>query len=201
MTAPFVVVPVVEGHGEVSAVPVLLRRIGEALEPARPIDVRPPVRGHRSKLSRPTDAERYLGLAMRKLGGDTGAILVLIDADDDCAATVGPELLKTCHTLRADVPVSVVLAVAEFEAWFLASAESLRGQRGLAEDLAPPDEPERVRNAKGWLQDRRTNGLAYSPTTDQPALTAIFDMAAARLASASFDKLWRDVERLMDQTQ
>ncbi len=200
MTAPFVVVPVVEGHGEVGAVPVLLRRIGAVLEPERHIDVRLPVRGHRSKLSGPAEAERYLALAMNKLGGDNGAILVLIDADDDCAATVGPELLSACRAVRADVPVSVVLAVTEFEAWFLASAESLRGRRGLAADLAAPHGPEGIRNAKCWLQDRRIDGLAYSPTTDQPALTAIFDMEAARSSSASFDKLWRDVERLMDET-
>lgn len=201
MTEPFVVVPVVEGHGDVNAVPILLRRIGFEIEPDRFIDVRSPVRGHRSKLSQPAEAERYLELAIRKLDGQPGAVLLLLDADDDCAATLGPQLLEVRRRLRRDVAVSVVLAVAEFETWFLAASESLRGRRGLADDLESPAAPESIRDAKGWLQKRRTDGLSYSPTTDQPALTAVFDMAAARDASPSFDKLWRDVERLMDEAR
>lgn len=201
MTAPFVVVPVVEGHGEVSAVPILLRRIGQGIDPERFIDVRAQVRGHRSKLSRPAEAERYLELAIRKLDDQPGAVLLLLDADEDCAATLGPQLLEVCSALRPGVAVSVVLAVAEYEAWFLAAAESLRGQRGLAHELQPPAAPEAMRDAKGWLQERRTDGLSYSPTADQPALTALFDLDTARVASPSFDKLWRDVERLMDETR
>lgn len=199
MTEPFVVVPVVEGHGEVSAVPILLRRIGQGIDPERFIDVRTPIRGHRSKLSRPAEAKRYLELAIRKLDDQTGAVLLLLDADEDCAATLGPQLLEVCRALRPAVAVSVVLAVAEYEAWFLAAAESLRGQRGLAHDLEPPVAPESIRDAKGWLQDRRTDGLSYSPTADQPALSAVFDLDTARAAAPSFDKLWRDVERLMDE--
>lgn len=200
MTAPFVVVPVVEGHGEVQAVPILLRRIGQRIDRERFIDVRQPIRGHRSKLTRVAEAERFLELAVQKLGQEQGAVLVLIDADDDCAATLGPELVQVCKRLRPGLAVSVVLAVTEFEAWFLAAAGSLRGWRGLPDDLEPPEDPEAFRDAKGWIQSRRVDGLAYGETTDQPALTAVFDLDDARAVSASFDKLWRDVERLMAAT-
>jgi hypothetical protein len=194
------VVPVVEGHGEVRALPILLRRIGQRIDPERFIDVRQPIRGHRSKLTRRSEAERFLQLAVQKLGHEKGSVLVLIDADDDCAATLGPELVQVCQDLRPGLPVSVVLAVMEYEAWFLAAAQSLRGCRGLPDDLDPPDSPESFRDAKGWIQSRRIDGLAYGETTDQPALTAIFDLDQARATSASFDKLWRDVERLMTDT-
>lgn len=123
-------------------------------------------------------------------------MLVLVDADDDCAATLGPRLLDVRRTARPDLPVAVVLAVTEFEAWFLAAAESLRGQRSLADDLVPPEDPEAVRDAKGWLQRHRRDGLAYTETADQPALAAVFDLETARERSPSFDKLWRDVEKL-----
>lgn len=200
MTSPFIVAPVVEGQGEVAALPVLLRRLASRIDPERGVEVLQPVRSHRSKMARPAEAERYLELAIAKLAASEGAVLVLLDADDDCAATLGPELLAACKAIRSDVPVSVVLAVAEFEAWFIASADSLRGRRGLSGDLGAPDNPESIRDAKGWLRSHRTDGLAYSPTLDQPALAALFDLDVARAGSASFDKLWRDTERLMAET-
>ena len=39
-------------------------------------------------------------------------------------------------------------------------------------------------------------GQRYRATQHQPALTAIFDLDAAR-AAPSFDKLWRDVSELL----
>ena len=39
-------------------------------------------------------------------------------------------------------------------------------------------------------------GRSYRETLHQPALTAIFDLDAARCAP-SFDKLWRDVSELL----
>ena len=42
----------------------------------------------------------------------------------------------------------VFLAKKEFEAWFLAAAESLRGQQGLPLDLTSPHYPENIRGAK-----------------------------------------------------
>ncbi len=200
MTRPFVVASVVEGQGEAAALPVLLRRLVAEIDPDRPSQILPPVRVNRTKMTRPSEAEKYLGLAMAKLGDQLGAVLVLLDADDDCAATLGPELLRICRNIRPDVSVSVVLAVAEFEAWFLASADTLGGRRGLPADLEAPADPETIRDAKGWLRARRIDGLGYSPTVDQPALAALFDLATARARAASFDKLWRDVERLMNET-
>jgi hypothetical protein len=78
-----------------------------------------------------------------------------------------------------DLPVFVILAQREFECWFLAAAESIRGKRGLPADLAPPQDPEAVREAKGWLRDRM-QGRVYSETIDQPALAAVFDLNQAR---------------------
>lgn len=72
MTAPFVVVPVVEGHGDVAAVAVLLRRMVEKMDPTQPVEVLAPIRGQRSKLVRPEDVGRFLDLAARKLGSREG---------------------------------------------------------------------------------------------------------------------------------
>ena len=60
---------------------------------------------------------------------------------------------------------------------------------------ADPD-PERIRGAKEWLSDRMPRGRPYNPTIDQPALTSVFDMQAARRAD-SFDKCYREIVRLL----
>jgi hypothetical protein len=107
-------------------------------------------------------------------------------------------MLATARRVSGQTPVEVVMAVREFEAWFLAGAASLAGKRSLPADLAPPRDPESPRNAKGWLDERMENG--YSETIDQPALTATFDLLAARSASSSFDKLVRALGALLRAT-
>jgi len=72
----------------------------------------------------------------------------MLDADDDCPATMGPELLKRARAAVPHTPVGLVLAKCEFEAWFLASAESLAGRRGLPDVLSPPANPESIRGQK-----------------------------------------------------
>jgi hypothetical protein len=96
------------------------------------------------------------------------------------------------------VPIAVVLAKREYEAWFLAAAESLRGKRGLPDDLQPPDDPEAIQGAKEWLRARMPTDRKYGAVLDQPALTALFDMDAARRLG-SFDKCYREIVRLLGE--
>ena len=91
----------------------------------------------------------------------------------------------------------MVVAKREYEAWFLAAADSLAGSRGFGDDITAPGDPESIRNAKGWLTERLSPGRAYKELRDQPALTARFDLEQARRSAPSFDKLWRDVSSLL----
>ena len=93
-----------------------------------------------------------------------------------------------------------MLAKQEFEAWFLAAAESLRGQRGLKDDIQSPTDPEAIRGAKEWLRGRMQSGKTYRSKRDQPALAALFDFEQARQAD-SFDKCYRDIVRLLNELQ
>lgn len=186
---------IVEGHGDREAVPVLIRRIAERLDPALVVHVAPPIRTSRYKLVNPGELERAVELVTRRVGGQ-GAVLILLDSEDDCPAHLGPELLRRAVQVRSDVPLAVVLAKCEFESWFLAAADSLRGNRGLVKDLSSPPDPEAIRGAKEWLSQRMESGRTYSETLDQPALAACFDFDMARRAD-SFDKCYRDIVRLL----
>lgn len=181
----------VEGHGEYYAAPILVRRIADSL--GVPCVVRSVLRQPRSTIIKAGELERAVTLLGNKVGSG-GAVLVLIDGDDDPACTLGPELLARAQIARPDRRVGVVLAVREYEAWFLAAADSLRGRRGLPADLEAPSSPEAVRDAKGWLSAQMPRG--YSPTADQPALTDLFDLEMAR-SSPSFAKLVRELTRLL----
>lgn len=187
---------VVEGKGEVEAVPALVRRIAATVEPSLRVEMRRPVRVPRTKLVKEGQLERYVDFATRALGG-RGGVLVLLDADDDCPAELGPQLAARARVARPDASIAVVLAKREFEAWFLAGATSLRGARRLRDDLVAPDRPEQPRSAKEWLSARMVGDHSYRPTADQAALVARLDLDAARAASPSFDKCWREIARLL----
>lgn len=72
------IVTIVEGHGEVEAVPILLRRIVEAVAPNANVEVTPPIRVDRYKVVKPTELERAIELAARIATVD-GYVLVLLD--------------------------------------------------------------------------------------------------------------------------
>ena len=92
--------------------------------------------------------------------------------------------------------IGVVLAKHEFEAWFLAAAESLRGFRSLDTSLSAPPDPESIQGAKEWLSGHMSGAGGYRETVDQPALAARFDLEKAR-AAPSFDKCYRELTRLL----
>lgn len=183
---------IVEGHGEEQAVPALLRRFQQLLAPELQLNVRPTVRKSRCKVVQPDELERAVEYVARRLPRPR-AILVLLDADDDCPAQLGPVLLERIKKVRSDVPAAVVLAMREFEAWFLAAIESLCTPDNV---IVSPRAVESIRDAKRALTRSLGRREAYSPVADQLTLTWKFDMQLARKHSDSFDKCWREVERL-----
>lgn len=189
---------IVEGHGECEAIPVLIRRIALTIDPGFEPFILPPIRVPASRLIKTGELERSVELAARKLSGK-GGILVLLDCDWKycCPALEAPALLNRARTARSDMLISVILAKKEYEAWFLAAAESLRGKRGLPDDLQMPVDPECIRDAKGWLSQYMPRGRSYAETADQAAFTSLFDLEMAR-RSDSFDKCYRDVRTMLE---
>jgi hypothetical protein len=184
---------IVEGRGEEAAVPILLRRILSLLTPEVAVDIQRPFRVNRGSLLK-QGLENAVERAIRVLP-KPGAVLVLLDSDQDCPKHLAPELLERARlTAGGRLPVAVVLAACEFENWFIAAAESIADCAGLSPDLVSAADPESIRGAKEWLQKHMLSGKKYSPAIDQPRLASRFDLNAARRAP-SFDKLYREMER------
>jgi len=178
--------PIVEGHGELEALPVLIRRIFVERSPQVVPRINPPIRVKSgSFLNDPEYFSRYVNLAAAKAAQAGGEILILLDCEDACPATLGPDLLARARGVRDDVRTTVVLAHREYETWFLAAAESLRG-KGLPHDAEPPPDPEAIRGAKEWLSRRMAE--PYDPIIHQASFSSRFDLAAAT-AVPSFARL------------
>ena len=195
------ILPIVEGHGEVEAVPIALRRIGSELLDIASVEVMKPIRIKRGRLVKREHLGRAIGYALLKLqesASEEGAILVLLDGDGEPPCILGPRVQSMANELRADADVFCVIAHLEYETWFVAAAESLveSGDLVLREGEAYPEDPEGQALRKGWIEKRlRDQRSGYSPTVDQPRFTAKMDLRACRSRSPSFDKLCRELAK------
>ena len=178
--------PIVEGHGEVPAVPVLLRRLTAEAQ-AWAVDVGRPIRRPRHRLIEEAGVKQAVRLAL--VQPDCGAVLMLLDGNSDCPADLAPAIQNWADEVAAGVPCAVVLAHREYEAWFLAAIESLRGHRGVRTDAEPHPAPEDPRGAKAQLEARMQPGASYLETADQPAFSALFSLREAYRRSRSFRKV------------
>jgi hypothetical protein len=185
---------IVEGRGELAAAPRLVERIlVERVGRTPAILLRPAHRMKRQQMVQPEQLARVVDMQARRVGPG-GGILVLLDGDGECAVTLARAVRRLGTQARPDRHVGVVVANREYEAWLAAGARSLRGRRGLPDDLEPPSEPDALVNPKGWLSHRMVE--RYDAMVDQPALTEAVDLEEAS-GSRSFRKLLREVERLV----
>jgi len=176
--------PIVEGPGEVEAVPVLLRRM--AAEFGVPyVPVGRPICKDRSQIVRPGEMEKVIELARRQPGCQ--AILILFDADELCTKTDSRALQDQACTLAHPLPCPLVIANKEYEAWFLASLEDLSENPVVRY----PGDPDQKRGAKEELE-RRLH-LYYNERADQPKFSARINLRRAHQRSRSFQKHAKDI--------
>ena len=187
---------IVEGHGEVEAAPVLLRRLlGEA--DCRTVGVGRPIRRTQSQLRSKEGIQDGVRLAL--LQPECAAVVILFDGEDDCPKELADQVRAWAREAAAGKPCEVVIAYREYETWFLAALESLRGQYGIANDATAPENLESRRDAKGALEEFMPTDRAYSETGDQPAMSAVFDMRLAHRRNRSFRKLVKAIGDLLAQ--
>lgn len=194
MTMPLFIVPIVEGDGDTEAVPLLLRRILYEICQRYEWRVGKPIRAG-GLYSFKNKLDRYLGYALQ---GECDAILVLLDSEDQCPKEEACRLAEQVRTYSPLKPVAIVLAHQEYEAWFLADAESLAGEFGLPEDLRSEEDPERIRGAKEWLSNRMPRGSTYKPTFHQARMTERLNLDRVQQRSRSFHRLVNAVRQLIE---
>ena len=174
--------PIVEGYGDVEAVPVLLRRLRDHAG-AFDIDIARPHRRTRSELAKIETLKNAVQIVLKN--ADCGAVIVILDADDDCPKEMAPALDAAVKEECRFLPAGVVVANKEFEAWFLANTSVL-----IDSDAPFVGDPE------GNLATQREGCRAllspkqfYDERTDQPRFAARMDLAAAYERCRSFRRL------------
>ena len=130
---------------------------------------------------------RVVRLALKEPG--CCGILFLFDSDDACPKTLAPLVADWARREAGYVPCEVVLAHREYECWFLAALESLRGHRGIRNDAISVRNPETIRGAKEKLADTMAGSIRYSETADQAALTDVMDIEIVYDRCRSFRRL------------
>jgi hypothetical protein len=181
---------VVEGRGEVRALPALCSMIRDHLAAWTWVVDDEPVRQPRSSLvdesiaspKRPGNASGlYRAVTLAKLR-PADAVLVLCDSDDDCPVVWAQSGQPIVDSISKG---ACVMAVREYEAWLLASqlGSTTDGTRKI----------DGIRDAKGALA-RHWPG--YKPSVHQLAATRKIDVPRLRALSPSFDKLVRSLAKI-----
>jgi Domain of unknown function (DUF4276) len=190
------ILPIVEGDGDIAAVPELIRRIAYA-HGKFDIEVsRPHKRGDLPKVMRRFDDFLQTALLER-----SPIIWVL---DYDCAECIDhvrdARLLNArAKRLAGTVLVEFVFMIKEFETLFLADELATRAVfADIPTDLAFPKIPESIRDAKGWISAARPSGSAYKPMSHQQRVTAQLDLDRLRAGCDSFRRFEAAVLRLID---
>ena len=186
--------PIVEGHGEVSAVPVLLRKLAELMRvPA--LAVGRPIRAPRSKLTQQEGMTKYVQMARSQEG--CRGILVMFDADDLCPKTESEQVRQWAAVAATPIPCSLVLPNREYEGWFLACIEVLMQYRAIQPVQQFAGNPDDKRGAKEAVEDLMGEGFRYIERADQPSFTAQADWLLVHERSRSFRKMAKEVQRLL----
>lgn len=187
--------PVVEGDGDLTAVPELIRRV---LHDQSRFDVKVCKPHKRGDL--PTILGRFDNFYRTALL-ERAVILWVIDYD--CATCDDPVrdlrmLKKKAAAVDASTAIEFVFMVKEYESLFLADHETTRK---VFTDISPalefPPNLESVRGAKEWLSKARPKGSSYKPTQHQQRLTAQLDLNRLRARSPSFQNFESALCRLI----
>jgi len=200
------IAPIVEGQTEAGCIERLLQRIWTELlvAPIR-LQVLPPSRCQRDALLKEhgtelprkvEEANAKLAQRLRLDAQGLGVLLLLLDAERDCPAELGPKLLATARAVRTNTDITCVLAKAMPENWIVAGAATLAGVNELPDSLPVNDNPEKGSGAI-WLESQlrsKNRARKYKKTVDAEAFVRAMSLTDCRAKAPSFDKLCRELE-------
>jgi hypothetical protein len=196
---------IVEGNGDVAAVPRLIR---ETLHRRQIYDVsaapRPKKNVELRRLRRIGELERFVEYALRE---DGDSVLVVLDCEDFDPAEIGAEFIERVGKLDGRKKIGVVLLKSEFETLFLYCLSEIAAHfpeyGWRTNQLAVDGDPEAIRNAKGRISVAMRE-RAYKPTRDQERFITPLDFDKLRRKSPSFRRfeetlLWLAGQRDADE--
>ena len=170
----------VEGHGEVHAVPNLLSRLAPSLGPFAVTRV--PGMANEAALLRHCELFRARG--------DAHALLAMRDDADGCPKVDAPALATALRAKNLPFQAAIVLAYREYESLFLPCIDEMAGRplempghpprSGLKAGTRYEGDFEARRGVKEWLSGNMTEGHRYKPTLDQLAFTRMVDFDKVR---------------------
>jgi hypothetical protein len=196
MTGP-TFAPIVEGYGEIKAFPTLLRKLAWRAG-FYSFNIAPPVRLSRSEMIRQGDMSRAVHLASMRVPDHNGAVIILLDSDDDCPVKLSLTVAEHARSAGTGCPVVAIAAQREYESIFLASASSLI-ESGLAKkDSAVAHDPESIRGAKEKLRSILVDGR-YKETQEQERFTAKIDLEEA-LTCRWLQKRDKEIRIVLDKS-
>lgn len=212
-----------EGHGEVSALPVLARRILHDKDVEKRLFVDDDIiRAHNpsglvkwnKELDRLDCEEWFKRIRIAARRSNLGGILAVFDGDAKkfpagapsafCAATAAKLMAGEAIKIGAgkSFSLAVVFAYVEYETWIIAGTESLAGKAFrdgrpiLPKGMKFPEgDPET--HGKRWLEQNCVAG--YRPRRDQSLLTELVDLTTIRSKGLrSFSRLDHAIEQILD---
>jgi hypothetical protein len=191
------IVPIVEGPGEVAAVPVLingiLRSLGE-----HTVFVAAPKNAHgKGNLTKPGGLERFVELA--ELERDCGAVLILVDSDDECPVELARAFVGRLQQRGVARPTVVVCAARAYETWLIAGNDEVVRKIASAHPSVERaiDDVDSIRGPKGKIDATFPSGTAYRETIDQESMTRSLDLDLALQRSRSFRRLHTAIQEAL----
>lgn len=173
---------VVEGAGDLGAVPLLLRKYLHSIEDFRDLLGKPVPAHGRDKALRAGALEGFVVTAASRPG--CVGVLVVLDGEGDCVAELGTELLGR-STTSTGRPLAVALADSDFESWLYSSAETMKLGLSYVEG----------KNGQGAIKSAIRPAKYVKPTW-QPRLAARMDLELACERNASLARALQRFEQL-----
>ena len=187
---------IIEGDGDVRAIPVLIRRILAENEVFDVVVLPTQRRGEYPTVSKHFDT---FFLAATK---ENAPILWVMDFDAkgyECPYAEANKLINRALVLRPGWPVKIAFLVKEYESLFLYDENATRRVfSDIAKQVEFPANPQEIRGAKEWLSAHRPRGMAYKETVHQEKITAHLDLKLLRERCRDFVHLEKATLHLVD---
>ena len=181
--AGFHVFAIVEGKGELKAVPNLLHRLWQANKKSPPLRTgKQPYKVHRDEFINNQVARReYLNEVGYRARQCCGGVLILLDTEKACCRDfLHGDKMKDIRTdineILSGIPHFFALAEKGYESWLVAGFGGNNTEKGVSKKWL---------NANKYKTGRVKN---YRKTVDQRELTSQMDIQRARSVNPSFNR-------------